>query len=159
MHWTSPYRAPPKTQGLPQPAPPGHATSLYRWPLQVTAPWTWYLTAHVPPAPASQICSNLFIMKDVRLASERFASYWNAFLFDNAYKKSDVTQNSDRRADHLHVRHFKLKQNLQMSIVMFNDISIPNTYTNSKWQRMKGIPGIFATVSILSILSLVNQIL
>ena len=32
---------------------------------------------HYTPKP----CSNLFIMKHLRLASERLASYWNAFLF------------------------------------------------------------------------------
>ena len=38
-----------------------------------------------PPAPAPypQTCSNLFIMKRLRLTSGRFASYWNVFLFQN----------------------------------------------------------------------------
>ena len=89
---------------------------------------------------------------------ERFASYWNAFVFDNAYQKSDVTQNSDRRADHLHVKTFQTEKkstdehcNVQRNF--------HSKHTNSKWQRMNEIQRIFATVSILSILSLVNQIL
>ena len=35
------------------------------------------------PAPTPRTCSNLFIMKHVRLSSGWFASYWNAFLFVN----------------------------------------------------------------------------
>ena len=49
-------------------------------PLQTCSTWT-SLYIPSPPYPLPKICSNLFIMKHVWLASGRLASYWNAFLF------------------------------------------------------------------------------
>ena len=43
--------------------------------------------------PTSQTCSNLFIMKHIRLASGRWTSYWNAFLFEYLFSDGSVYQN------------------------------------------------------------------
>ena len=63
MHQTWPYKDP--LVPLPRTGTPRH--------VQTCSTWTSLY-------PLPQTCSNLFIMKYVRLASGRLASYWNAFL-------------------------------------------------------------------------------
>ena len=89
MHWISSYKDP-------QPYPRTWDLTVQRAPwAQIWSPWTcstWTSLYRGPPL--RRTCSNLFIMKLVRLASGRFASYRNAFLLLQLSMRAILTWSS-----------------------------------------------------------------
>ena len=76
---------PPPVQELPNSSPtPRYVQNCLTWTSLNRAPWTWSnvfnFDLSVQGAPLTPHPSDVFIIKHVRLTSERLASYWNAFL-------------------------------------------------------------------------------
>ena len=98
---TSPYRPPPyRSLACPFAR---HGTSLDSFPPPRTGRWYMFKLVQLGPHytgpqshPHPQLCWNLFIMKHLRWASERFAPTWKAFLFSvrvNYLPESELRNN------------------------------------------------------------------